>query len=158
MLYIYIYIFLDEIPPEVWKTRKFDNTLEWRKGCIPHFSKNLGITKKYRDITFTAINIKVYNVLFLNQIWSKVEEVLGNNQNDFWRNWSTTSWIFYYLASHQKSMCNKFRGNTQVHRFLQGIWFQMQKEKKKKKKKEWILQAHGFSEKKPQKSKKLLTL
>ena len=50
---------LDEIPPEVWKTRKFDHLLlryfntvynqniieRWKKGCIPPFPKkgDLGI-------------------------------------------------------------------------------------------------------------------
>ena len=52
---------LDEIPPEAWKTRKFDNILlrysnavynqntaeRWTKGCVLPFSKkgNLGIAK-----------------------------------------------------------------------------------------------------------------
>ena len=60
-LYIYIYIYytyiykagLDEIPPDVWKTRQFDDILflhcnavhnqnpvdRWRKGCILPFPK-----------------------------------------------------------------------------------------------------------------------
>ena len=66
---------LDEIPVEVWKTRKFvdillwlcnvvykQNSIEiWTKGCIFSFPKkgNLEITKNYRGITLTAIVAKV---------------------------------------------------------------------------------------------------
>ena len=60
---------LDEIPPEVWKTRQFDDILlrhcnavynqnpidRWMKGCIPPFPKkdDPGLTKNYRGITHT---------------------------------------------------------------------------------------------------------
>ena len=65
---IYIYVLnrkaagLDEIPPEVWKTRQFDDILlrhcnavcnqnpidRWMKGCILPFPKkgDLGLAKK----------------------------------------------------------------------------------------------------------------
>ena len=62
---------LDEIPPEVWKTRQFDDTLlrhcnavynqnpidRWMKGCILSFPKkgDLGLAKHYRAITLTSI-------------------------------------------------------------------------------------------------------
>ena len=62
---------LDEIPPEVWKTRKFDDILLWHcnaiynqnpidrrmKGCIPTFPKkgDLRFAKNYRGITLTSI-------------------------------------------------------------------------------------------------------
>ena len=75
---------LDEIPPEVWKTRKFDNILlwycntiyyqstidRWTKGCILPFTKKgeLGIAKNYRGITLTSIAAKIYNILLLNRI------------------------------------------------------------------------------------------
>ena len=58
---------LDEIPPEVWKTRQFDDILlrhcnavynqnpidRWTKGCILPFPKkgDLGLAKNYRGIT-----------------------------------------------------------------------------------------------------------
>ena len=58
---------LDEIPPEVWKTRQFDDILlrhcnavysqnpidRWMKGCILPFPKkgDLGLAKNYRGIT-----------------------------------------------------------------------------------------------------------
>ena len=93
---------LDEIPPEVWKTRKFDdqllwfcntvyewNTIEkWTKGCILPFDKkgNLGTTKNYRGITLTFIAANVYNPLLCNCIESEIEKILRKNQNSLWRN------------------------------------------------------------------------
>ena len=66
---------LDEIPSEIWKTRKSDelllqkcngvhnqNTIDgWTKGCILSFPKNgdLGIAKNYQGITFTSIAVKI---------------------------------------------------------------------------------------------------
>ena len=68
---------LDEIPPEVWKTRQFDDILlwhcnavynqnpidRWMKGCILPFPKkgDLGLAKNYRGITLTSIAAKIYN-------------------------------------------------------------------------------------------------
>ena len=62
---------LDEIPLEVWKTRKFDgillrhcntvynqNTIDrWMKGCIIPFPKkgDLALDKNYQSITLTFI-------------------------------------------------------------------------------------------------------
>ena len=62
---------LDEIPPEVWKTKEFDdillrhcnavynqNTIDrWTKGCILPFpnENDIGIAKNYRDITLISI-------------------------------------------------------------------------------------------------------
>ena len=73
---------LDEIPPEVWKTRKFDDILlrhcnavynqnpinRLMKGCILPFPKkgDLGLAKNYRGITFTSIAAKIYNALLRN--------------------------------------------------------------------------------------------
>ena len=70
---------LDEIPPEVWKTRQFDDILlrqcntvynqnrieRWMKGCILPFPKkgDLRLAKKYRGITLTSIAAKIYNAL-----------------------------------------------------------------------------------------------
>ena len=67
---------LDEIPPEVWKTRQFDDILlrhcnavynqnpidRWMKGCILPFPKkgDLGLAKNYRGITLTSITAKIY--------------------------------------------------------------------------------------------------
>ena len=71
---------LDEIPPEVWKTRQFDDILlrqcnavynqnpidRWKKGCTSPFPKkdDLGLAKNYRGITLTSIAAKIYNALF----------------------------------------------------------------------------------------------
>ena len=92
---------LDEIPPEVWKTRKLDdillqycntiynqNTIErWTQGCILPFPKN------YQSITLTSIAGKIYNALLWNPIEPKIEKILRKNQNGFQRNRSTTSQI-----------------------------------------------------------------
>ena len=100
---------LDEIPPEVWKTRQFDNILlrhcnavcnqnpidRWMKGCILPFPKkgDLGLAKNYRGITLTSIAAKIYNALLRNRIEPKIDNILRKNQNGFWRNRSTTSQI-----------------------------------------------------------------
>ena len=100
---------LDEIPPEVWKTRQFDdiqlrhgnpvynqNPIDrWMKGCILPFPKkgDLGWAKNYRGITLTSIATKMYNALLCNRIEPKIDNILRKNQNDFRWNRSTTSQI-----------------------------------------------------------------
>ena len=100
---------LDEIPPEVWKTRQFDDILlrhcnavynqnpidRWMKGCILPFHKkgDLGLAKNYRGITLTSIAAKIYNALLRNRIEPKIDNILRKNQNGFRRNRSTTSQI-----------------------------------------------------------------
>ena len=100
---------LDEIPPEVWKTRQFDNILlrhcnavynqnpidRWMKGCILPFLKkgDLRLAKNYRGITLTSIAAKIYNALLRNRIEPKIDNILRKNQNGFRRNRSTTSQI-----------------------------------------------------------------
>ena len=100
---------LDEIPPEVWRTRQFDdillrhcnavynqNTIDrWIKGCILPFSKkgDLGLAKNYRGITLISITAKIYNALIRNRIEPKIDNILRKNQNGFRRNRSTTSQI-----------------------------------------------------------------
>ena len=100
---------LDEIPPEVWKTRQFDDILlwqcnavysqnrieRWMKGCILPFPKkgDLGLAKNYRGITLTSIAAKIYNALLRNCIEPKIDNILRKNQNVFRRNRSTTSQI-----------------------------------------------------------------
>ena len=99
----------DEIPPEVWKTRQFDDILlrhcntvynqnpidRWMKGCILPFPKkgDLGLAKNYRGITLTSIATKIYNALLRNRIEPKIDNILKKNQNGFRRNRSTTSQI-----------------------------------------------------------------
>ena len=100
---------LNEIPPEVWKTRQFDDILlrhcyavynqypidRWKKGCILSFPKkgDLGLAKNYRGITLTSIAAKIYNVLLRNRIEPKIDNILRKNQNGFRRNRSTTPQI-----------------------------------------------------------------
>ena len=98
---------LDEIPPEVWKTRQFDDILlcnavynqnpidRWTKGCILPFPKkgDLGLAKNYRGITLTSIAAKIYNALLWNRIVPQIDKILRKNQNGFRRNRSTTSQI-----------------------------------------------------------------
>ena len=100
---------LDEIPPEVWKTRQFDDILlrhcnavynqnpidRWMKGCILPFPKkgDLGLAKNYQGITLTSIAAKIYNALLRNRIEPKIDNILRKNQNGFRRNRSTTSQI-----------------------------------------------------------------
>ena len=100
---------LDEIPPEVWKTRQFDDILlrhcnavynqnpidRWMKGCILPFPKkgDLGLAKNYRGITLTSIAAKIYNAQLRNRIEPKIDNILRKNQNAFRRNRSTTSQI-----------------------------------------------------------------
>ena len=70
---------LDEILPEVWKIRQFDDILlrhcnavynqnlidRWMKGCILPFPEkgDLGLAKNYRGITLTS---KIDNILRKN--------------------------------------------------------------------------------------------
>ena len=100
---------IGEIPPEVWKTRQFDDILlrhcnavynqnpidRWMKGCILPFPKkgDLGLAKDYRGITLTSIAAKIYNALLRNRIEPKIDNILRKNQNGFRRNRSTTSQI-----------------------------------------------------------------
>ena len=100
---------LDEIPPEIWKTRQFNDVLlrhsnavynqnpidRWMKECIIPFPKkgDLGFAKNYRGITLTSIGAKIYNALLRNRIEPKIDNMLRKNQNGFLRNRSTTSQI-----------------------------------------------------------------
>ena len=111
---------LDEIPPEVWKTRQFDNILlwqcnavynqnpidRWMKGCILPFPKkgDLELAKNYRGIILTSIAAKIYNALLRNCIEPKIDNILRKNKNGFRRNRSTTSQILT------------------IRRILEGVW------------------------------------
>ena len=96
---------LDKIPTEALKTRKFDDILlqlcngvykqntidKWTKGCnLPFLKKSdLGITENYKGVILTA---KVYNALFLHHMQPEIKKI-RKNQNNFWKNPSTTSQI-----------------------------------------------------------------
>ena len=96
-------------PPDVWKTRKFDDILlrhcnavynknpidRWIKGCILLFPKtgDLRLAKNYRSITLTSIAAKIYNALLCNRIEPKIDNILRKNQNGFRRHRPTNSHI-----------------------------------------------------------------
>ena len=100
---------LDEMPPEVWKTRKFDDIMlaycnalynhnttdRSTKGWVLSFFKkgDIRIAKNYRGITLTSIAAKIDNALLLNRFEPAFEKVLWENQNGLGRNRSTTSQI-----------------------------------------------------------------
>ena len=100
---------LDEIPPEVWKTRQFDDILlwhcntvynqnpidRWMKGCILPFPKrcDLGLSQNYWGITLTSIAAKIYNALQQNRIEPRIDNILRKNQSGCRRNRSMTSQI-----------------------------------------------------------------
>ena len=90
---------LDGIPPEVWKTGKFNDLLlyycnevykgkviqSWTEGCILLFPKkgDLSKTSNYRGITLTSIAAKIYNAVLLNGIQPEMVKILRRNQNRF---------------------------------------------------------------------------
>ena len=100
---------LDEIPPVVWKARKFDDILlrhcnvvynqnpldRWMKGCTLPVPKkgDLRLAKNYRCIALTSRAAKIYNALLRNRREPKIDNILRKNQNGFRRNRSTTSQI-----------------------------------------------------------------
>ena len=100
---------LDEIPPEVWKTRSFNDILLkscnslynqssiqiWTEGCILPFPKkgDLSLATNYKGITLTPIAAKIYNSMLLNRIQPEVEKILRRNQNGFRKNRSTVGQI-----------------------------------------------------------------
>ena len=100
---------LDGIPPEVWKTKAFNDILlnlcnevyngkqieTWCTGCILPFPKkgDLSNTENYRGITLTSIAAKIYNSMLLNRIQPTMEKILRKNQNGFRKGRSATSQI-----------------------------------------------------------------
>ena len=130
---------LDEIPPEVWGTRQFDDILlrhcnavynqnlidRWMKGCILPFPKkgDLGLAKNYWGITLTSVAAKIYNVLQRNRIERKIDNILRKNQNDFRRNRSPTSQILTIRRILEGVRAKKPTGNITICRFYQGLGF-----------------------------------
>ena len=112
---------LDEIPPEEWKTRKFDDML--LRYCNAFYNQNTKerCTKSYilpffqerwqqncqelKGIILIPIVVKIYNALLLNRIEPEMEKILWKNKNGFRRKRSTTSQI---LTIHRiLSVCSK---------------------------------------------------
>ena len=112
---------LNEIPPEVWKTREFDDILLWHfntvynqniidwwtKGCILLFPKksDLGISKNYRGIIFTSIAAKIYSALLCNRIEPKIEKILRLSEKSIHD-------ITNYLSNSRRCTCKKPWGNN----------------------------------------------
>ena len=135
---------LDEIPPEGWKTRQFDDILlrhcnavynqnpidRWKKGCILPFPKkgDLGLAKKYRGITLTSIAAKIYNVLLRNRIEPKIDNILRKNQNGFRRNRSMTSQILTIRRILEGVRAKKPTGDITICQLHQGLRFHSQRE------------------------------
>ena len=131
-----------EIPPEVWKIRKFDNTLlrhcnvvynqnpidGWMKGCILPFPEkvDLGLAKNQRSITLASIVAKIYNPLLHNRIEPKIENILRKNQNGFRRNRSTTSQILT-IVEFLKVYVQKTYWQQHYLSTLQGFWLHSHK-------------------------------
>ena len=100
---------LDGIPPEVWKSGKYNDLLLYycnevyngnviqscTEGCILPFPKkgDLGQTSNYRGTTLTSTAAKIYNVLLLNRIQPEMEKILRRNQNGFGKGCSTIGQI-----------------------------------------------------------------
>ena len=81
-----------------------DTIEKWMEDrIIPFFKKgNLRITKNFRDITLSAIDAEVYNVLLLSCIQPEIEKILKKNQYGFWKNWSTTYRLWQSIRSSQE--------------------------------------------------------
>ena len=100
---------LDGIPPEVWKTGKFNDLLlyycnevykgnvtqSWTERCILPFRKKdyLIKTSNYRGTTVTSIAAKICNALLLNRIQPEMEKILRRNQNGLRKGRSTIGQI-----------------------------------------------------------------
>ena len=135
---------LDQIPPEVWKTRQFDDILlrqcnavynqnpidRWMKGCILPFPKkgDFRLAKNYRGITLTSIAAKIYNALLQNRIEPKIDNILRKNQNGFRRNTSTTSEILTIRRILEGVRAKKTTGDITICRLYQGLRFHSQRE------------------------------
>ena len=85
---------LDEIPPEVWKTRKFNDLL--LRYCNAVYNQNNREMDKRLHPLFPQESWlrNCQEILWqLNCIKPEIEKILRKNQNGFWRNQSTTSQI-----------------------------------------------------------------
>ena len=119
---------LDEIPPEMRKTRKFDDILlrhcnavynqnpidRWMKRFIVPFPKkgDVGLANNYRGITLTSIAAKICNAFLRNRIEHKIDNIFRKNQNGFRRNSSTTSQILTIRRILEDVRAKKPTGNN----------------------------------------------
>ena len=93
---------LDEIPPEVWKTRSFNDILletcnathnqssteiSTRRYILPFPKRgDISLTTNYTGITLTPIATKIYSSMLLNRIQPEIEKFLLPNQISFRKN------------------------------------------------------------------------
>ena len=134
---------LDEIPPEVWKTRQFNGILlrhcnavynqnpidRWMKGCILPFPKK-GRPQISQELPRynTSIAAKIYNVLLCNYIEPKIENIIRKNQNGFRRNRSMTLQILTIRRILEGIRAKKPTGDNTICQLYQGLWFHSQRE------------------------------
>ena len=122
---------LDEIPPEVWKTRQFDDILlrhcnavynqnpidRWMRGCILPFPKkgDLGLAKNYRGI--------------IPYIHSGQDIQCSTLQPHGTQNWEHTlkKTNFDYLSNSWRCTCKKPRGNNIICWLYQDLWLHSQR-------------------------------
>ena len=79
---------LDEIPPEIWKTRQFysDTNAVYNQNSIDRWIPKKGdlrLAKNFRGIAITPIADKIYYALLQNRIEPKIDNILRKNQNGF---------------------------------------------------------------------------
>ena len=65
------------------------------KDCILLLKKVTSESLRTTVIILTAIAGKVFNALLLNHMQPEVEKIFRKNQNGFWENQFTTSWILF---------------------------------------------------------------
>ena len=67
----------------------------WKEGCLIPFPKKGDFTSptNYMGITLTPIAAQIYNLILLNRIRPKIDQLLRKNQNSFRINRSTSSQI-----------------------------------------------------------------
>ena len=77
------------MPPEVWKTRQFDDILlrhcnaVYNQNTIDRWTK--GLAKNYGGITLISIAAKIYYAQLGNRREPKIEKILRKNQSGFRR-------------------------------------------------------------------------
>ena len=77
-----------------------------RKASSSPKKGNFGITKRYGSMSLNVIPANVYNTLLLSRIRPEVEKILGENQNGFRRNRSTTPDLKYPSNHHSRMYKN----------------------------------------------------
>ena len=124
----------DEIPSEIWKTRKYDDFPLRYLNVV--FNKSAIEWIAIIGITLTSIAAKVYNALLFNCITPEIEETLERIKRILEK--AIHNITDSDNSSNHKSSCYKPWGDTLVRRFLQSI------DSIHKEKMERILLAYGL--------------